>query len=75
MQRPSSRFTVGLENVTPGDTLIVEISHEAHPGLLVASFELPGTEVVAVKSIQFDAQETEGGWQFTWSGASPTRTC
>lgn len=66
---------MGLENVTPGDTLIVEISHEERPGTLVASFELPGTEVTTVRSIQFDAQETKEGWQFTWSGASPTRTC
>jgi hypothetical protein len=73
--RPSSRKTssvnyrVALNGLTPGDTLVVNITHERKP--YRKTFRFRGSEVLQKKSLGFKVTENGKDIQIHWISTQP----
>ena len=67
-RKSTSNYKVVTEEVSSGDTLIVNIDHEDNPGEYLFTYEFDGAELANKNSIHFDAVESTQGWIINWQG-------
>jgi hypothetical protein len=73
--RPSTRkdisvnYRVHIDNISTGDTLVVNVKHESKP--FIKSFKFKGSDILKKKSLGFKVTETGSDIQITWTSTQP----
>lgn len=68
-RKPQSPYRVRLGQVSPDDSVILDIFDENDETKPVATYVFSGRAVMQKKSIYFTAVETAGRWAISFSGS------